>query len=178
MNKLIRSTHVTRLFFVFAMCVAGSAYAGDVKFSATLSGAQEVPEVVTPATGKIKAKFDKGFTEVTVDLKVKDLVGSLIGAHFHCARPGANGPVALGLMGPGPLLFDGKRIRGTLTNADFPVKLPVIDECMMTIGIPVNNIVSLAFAMQDGLIYVNVHSLSFMSGEIRGQMRKKDGDDD
>ncbi len=56
MNKLIRSTHVTRLFFVFAMCAAGSAFAGGEKFSATLSGAQEVPEVVTPATGKIKAK--------------------------------------------------------------------------------------------------------------------------
>jgi len=119
MNKLIRSTYVTRLFFVFAMCVAGSAFAGDVKFSATLSGAQEVPEVVTPATGKIKAKFDKGFTEVTVDLKIENLVDTLTGAHFHCARPGVIGPVALGLMSPGPLSFDGKRIRGTLTNADF-----------------------------------------------------------
>ena len=173
MNKLIRSTQATRLFFVFAMCVAGSAFAGDVKFSATLSGAQEVSEVDTPATGKIKAKFDKGFTEVTVDLKIENLVGSLTGAHFHCARPGANSPVVLGLINPGPLSFDGKRIRGTLTNADFPVT----DPCM-AIGRPVNNIVSLAFAMQDGLIYVNVHSAVTPSGEIRGHMRKQDGDDD
>ena len=172
MNKLIRSTHVTRLFFVFAMCVAGSAFAGDVKFSATLSGAQEVPEVVTPATGKIKAKFDKGFTEVTVDLKIENLVGSLTGAHFHCARPGANSPVVLGLINPGPLSFDGKRIRGTLTNANFSVL-----NCSTTIGRPVNNIVSLAFAMQDGLIYVNVHSMTFGSGEIRGQMQQKNDDD-
>ena len=172
MNKLIRSTHVTRLFLIFAMCVAGSAFAGDVKFSATLSGAQEVSEVDTPATGKIKAKFDKGFTEVTVDLKIENLLGSLTGAHFHCARPGANGPVALGLMSPGPLSFDGKRIRGTLTNVDFTGA-----DCS-GIGRPVNNIVSLAFAMQDGLIYVNVHSAVTPSGEIRGQMRKKDGDGD
>ncbi len=173
MNKFTRSTRVTNLFFVFAMCVAGSAFAGDVKFSATLSGAQEVlPEVVTPATGKIEAKFDKGFTEVTVDLKIENLLGSLTGAHFHCARPGVNGPVALGLMSPGPLSFDGKRIRGTLTNADFTEA-----DCS-GIGRPVNNIVALAFAMQDGLIYVNVHSLFSGSGEIRGQMRKKDGDGD
>ena len=172
MNKLIRSTHVTRLFLIFAMCVAGSAFAGDVKFSATLSGAQEVSEVDTPATGKIKAKFDKSFTEVTVDLKIENLLGSLTGAHFHCARPGANGPVALGLMSPGPLSFDGKRIRGTLTNVDFTGA-----DCS-GIGRPVNNIVSLAFAMQDGLIYVNVHSAVTPSGEIRGQMRKKDGDGD
>jgi len=173
MNNLTRSTNVANLFFVFAMCVAGSAFAGDEKFSATLSGAQEVPEVVTPATGKIKAKFDKGFTAVTVDLKIEDLVGSLTGAHFHCARPGANGPVALGLMSPGPLSFDGKRIRGTLTNADFAGA-----DCLPTIGRPVNNIVALAFAMQDGLIYVNVHSDVNPSGEIRGQMRKKDDDGD
>ena len=172
MNKLIRSTHVTRLFLIFAMCVAGSAFAGDVKFSATLSGAQEVSEVDTPATGKIKAKFDKGFTEVTVDLKIENLLGSLTGAHFHCARPGANGPVAFGLMSPGPLSFDGKRIRGTLTNADFTGA-----DCS-GIGRPVNNIVSLAFAMQDGLIYVNVHSDFSPSGEIRGQMRIKNGDGD
>ena len=173
MNKLIRSTHVTRLFLIFAMCVAGSAFAGDVKFSATLSGAQEVSEVDTPATGKIKAKFDKGFTKVTVNLKIENLQGSFGAAHFHCARPGANGPIALGLTSPVSLSFDGKRIRGTLTNADFPVT----DPCM-AIGRPVNNIVSLAFAMQDGLIYVNVHSAVTPSGEIRGQMRKKDGDDD
>jgi len=174
MNKLIRSTHVTRLFFVFAMCVAGSAFAGDVKFSGTLSGAQEVPEVVTPATGKIKAKFDKGFTEVTVDLKIENLVGSLTGAHFHCARPGANSPVVLGLINPGPLSFDGKRIRGTLTNANISTTI----NCSTTIERPVNNIVSLAFAMQDGLIYVNVHTDFSGSGEIRGQMQQKNGDGD
>ena len=178
MNKFTRSTRVTRLFFVFAMCVAGSAYAGDVKFSATLSGAQEImPEVVTPATGKIKAKFDKGFTEVTVNLKIENLAGSFLAAHFHCARPGVAGPVALGLTSLVPLSFDGKRIRGTLTNADFPDPEDP-DVCMTPIGRPVNNIVALAFAMQDGLIYVNVHSQFSPPGEIRGQMRKKDGDDD
>ena len=166
MNKLTRSTNVANLFLVFAMCVAGSAFAGDNKFAATLSGAQEVPEVVTPATGKIKAKFDKGFTKVTIDLKIENLLGSFAAAHFHCARPGANSSVVLGLI-PGPLSFDGKRIRGTLTNANFSGF-----DCSTTIERPVNNIVSLALAMQDGLIYVNVHSDFSASGEIRGQMQK------
>jgi len=167
MSKLIRSTYVASLFFVFAMFVAGSAFAGGNNFSATLSGAQELPEVVTPATGKIKAKFDKGFTEVTIDLKIENLVGSFAAAHFHCARPGANSSVVLGLINPGPLSFDGKRIRGTLTNANFSEF-----DCSTTIERPVNNIASLAFAMQDGLIYVNVHSNVTPSGEIRGQMQK------
>ena len=162
MNKITSSANIASLLFVFAMCVAGSAYAGGNNFSATLSGAQEIPEVATPATGKIRAKFDKGFTEVTVDLEIKNLVGSLTGAHFHCARPAVNGPVVVGLISPGPLSFDGKRIRGTLTNADFTGAV-----C----SVPVTNIVALAFAMQNGLIYVNVHSDVTPSGEIRGQMR-------
>jgi hypothetical protein len=163
MNKITSSANVASLLFVFAMCVAGSAFAGGNNFSATLSGAQELPEVVTPATGKIKAKFDKGFTEVTVDLEIKNLVGSLTGAHLHCARPAVNGPVVIGLISPGPLSFDGKRIRGTLTNADFTGAV-----C----SVPVTNIVALAFAMQNGLIYVNVHSDFSPTGEIRGQMQK------
>ena len=167
MNNLTSSKIVASVFFVFAMGVTGLAFADDDKFSATLSGAQEVPEVTTPATGKIKAKFNKGFTEVTVDLEIKNQLGSVIGAHFHCGRPASNGPVVLGLMGPGPLSFDGKRIRGTLTNAN----ISGVD-CSGFIGRPVTNIVALAFAMRDGLIYVNVHTDMFGSGEIRGQMQK------
>ncbi len=166
MNMLTRSTTVVSLFFAFALCVSESAFANNDKFAATLSGAQEVPEVVTPATGKFKAKFNKGFTRVMVDLQIKRLVGSITGVHLHCARPGANGDVAFGLMNPGPLSFDGKRIRGTLTNADF-----VVNDCSAGIGRPVNNIAALAFAMQDGLIYVNVHSDFSPSGEIRGQLQ-------
>ncbi len=171
MNKLKMSRHIVSLFFVLAMCTAVSAFAGSDRSSATLSGAQEIPEVNTPATGEIRVKFDKGFTKVSVIVDIKNLVGSLTGAHFHCARPAANGPVVLGLLNPGPLSFDGKRIRGTLTNTDFTGA-----DCSGTIDRPVTNITSLAFAIQDGLIYVNIHSDAFPSGEIRGQMGKG-GDD-
>ncbi len=173
MNKLIRSPNNVGLFFLLAMGVAGLAYADDQEFEATLSGAQEVMGGTdTPATGRINAKFDKAFTKVRVNLKIKNLVGTFAGAHFHCGRPGQNGPVAFGLVNPGPLVFDGDRIRGTLTNAD------VIAADCSGVGRPVNNIVSLAFAMRQSVIYVNVHSSLFPPGEIRGQMLEGDDDDD
>jgi hypothetical protein len=164
----------TLLFSLFV--IASTAYGGDrLIFKADLSGAQEVVfdgggnfvpgGVDTDATGKIDAKFDKALTEVAVNLRIKDLTGVFTRAHFHCGRPGQNGPIAFGLVDPGPLAFDGQRVRGTLTNTDFTGV-----DCMPAIGRPVNNIAALAFAMRDGLIYANVHSTDFPPGEIRGQM--------
>ena len=164
----------TLLFSLFV--IASTAYGGDrLIFEADLSGAQEVVfnggnfvpgGVDTDATGKIGAKFDKALTEVAVNLRIKDLTGVFTRAHFHCGRPGQNGPIAFGLVDPGPLAFDGQRVRGTLTNTDFTGV-----DCMPAIGRPVNNIAALAFAMKDGLIYVNVHSTAFPLGEIRGQIK-------
>ena len=168
MKKSIWSLKVSGLFFCATMGAAGLAFAGDQKFEAKLSGAQEVSAVDTPAMGKLKAEFDKAFTEVKIDLEISNLVGTIAGAHLHCARPGANGSVAFGLMNPGPLSFDGKRISGTLTNADF-----VGADCVPFVGRPVSNIVALAFAMRDGLVYMNVHSSVYPGGEIRGQLQKK-----
>ena len=120
----------------------------------------------------MKAKFDKAFTRVEVKLRVQG-GDNVMAAHFHCARPGETGPVEFGLFSPGPLLFDGERAKGTLTNADFTGA-----DCVPTIGRPVNNIVALAFAMRDGLIYANVHTTDNPPGEVRGQLLEVGDNDD
>ena len=89
------STLILAAAFSVAM---GTAYADDQKFEAFLSGAQEVPDADTGATGRITVRFDRAFTKVTVDLRIKDLEGTFAAAHFHCNRPGVNGPVAFGLV--------------------------------------------------------------------------------
>lgn len=166
MKKLTaRCRGMSGLLLPLVIIVAGPAVADNVKFEASLSGAQEVPQVISPGTGTATATFDGGLTLVEVDIDIKDLIGNVIGAHFHCGLPGTNGPVAFGLINPGDLVFDGKRIRGALDNGDFTGA-----DCSAAIGRPVNNIASLAFAMREGLIYLNVHTDAVPSGEIRGQM--------
>ena len=160
------------LFVLLVMGVARPAYADHQDFEAKLSGAQQVTEVVTTGRGRVDIRFSQSFKKVKVDLKISDLVGTFTAAHFHCARPGENGPVAFGIVMPGPLALDGNRIRGTLTNADYTGA-----DCVPTIGRPVNNIAALAFAMRDGLIYLNVHTDSVPSGEVRGQILEEDDDD-
>ncbi len=150
---------------------SGNDTRGGLKFRAALSGAQEVTDpsggVITNGEGRIRAKFDKALTKVEVKLRVEDSAGVFDRAHFHCGRAGQNGPVAFGLVAPGPLAFDGDRVVGELTNADFTGA-----DCLPAIGRPVNNIAALAFAMKDGLIYINVHSTAFLPGEVRGQMQE------
>ncbi len=67
--------------------------------------------------------------------------------------------------GLGPLIFDGEKASGTLTNADVHA-----NTCFLAIGQAVNNIASLALAMRAGLIYTNVHTFDNPNGEVRGQM--------
>ncbi len=160
---------VTPILCIMAAFLAftSTASANGLIFKADPSTAQAVP---TPGPGlitsaKVKAKFDKTFTEVEVRLEVEG-GANVVAAHFHCARPGAVGPVAFGLFSPGPLAYDGSQAKGVLTNADFTGA-----DCVPLIGRPVNNIAALAFAMEDGLIYVNLHTTDNLPGEVRGQMR-------
>jgi CHRD domain len=159
------------------LALSGIAYADGLEFKARLTGDQEVrfppnapPDcvppcpVVSPATAQIEVEFDKGFTKLDVDLKVRNTLGKITRAHFHCGGPGANGPIVFGLFDPGPFPVS-DRVDGTLTNADYTGA-----DCTMAIGRVVNNLASLAFAMREGLIYANVHTDMFPMGELRGQM--------
>ncbi len=157
----------TTILMVAFLAVAGIAYGkGGLRFRADLSRDQEVPAAVGGNITKstVEARFDDAFTQVEVKLKIKGGV-NVVAAHFHCALPGENGPIAFGLFSPGPLVFDGKKAEGTLTNADSTGA-----DCTSVIGRPVSNIVALAFAMRDGLIYANVHTTDNPTGEVRGQL--------
>jgi len=136
-----------------------------LKFGATLSGAQEVPAVSTATTGSVEVTFDDALTQATFRIVVNNGVNVTM-AHFHCHRPGQNGPVVAFLFGPvAGTNVNGELAAGTLTNAD----IAAVD-CVTPIGRPVNNLASLAFAARDGLIYANVHTVANSGGEIRGQL--------
>ncbi len=169
----VRALHLTPWILTALLAFSGTAYGQSLSFKAELSTAQEVTGPgPAPAPGLIvssdaKARFDDALTEVDVKLRVDDGT-NVVAAHFHCARPGQNGPIAFGLFSPGPLFFDGKKTKGILTNADFTGA-----DCVPFIGRPVSNMAALALAMRDGLIYINVHTTDVPAGEVRGQMLEK-----
>ncbi len=172
MGKLLK--YVIGVAAIGCLMSGVNAYAGgDIKLQANLSGAQEVPGAaqVFITSASISAKFEKDLSAVKVKLKIKGGINALA-AHFHCGRAGENGDVIVTLFSgmAGPLMFDGAKARGTLTNAD----VGSIDNCA---GQPVNNIASLAAAMRNGSIYTNVHTVDIPSGEVRGQMLEDEDSD-
>lgn len=168
-RKYITSLLIAISFVLMAPAVS---FADDtMHFAAKLSSAQSVP---APDGGIIHravatADFNLELSTVRVHLVVRDGT-HVVAAHFHCALPGDAGPVAFGLFSPGPLAFGGVQAKGTLTNADFTGS-----DCVPAIGRPVNTIAALAFAMREGLIYLNVHTTDNPAGEVRGQMLQVQG---
>jgi hypothetical protein len=164
MGKLLKN--VIGVAAIGCLMSGVNAYAGgDIKFQANLSGAQEVPGAVQVLieSAEINANFETDLSAVNVTLKIKG-GANVAAAHFHCGRAGENGPVVVTLFsdGLGSVPFDGQIASGTLTNADVG--------SISCNGRPINNIASLASAMRDGSIYINVHTFDVLSGEVRGQM--------
>lgn len=138
-------------------------------FSAIATADQEVGGSTSEGIAKVTVRFNKALTKADVRLRVRGLEAPVAAAHFHCHRAGANGPVAFGLLNPGPLMDIDERVRLTLTGADFSG-----GDCMGSVGRPVSNIAALFFAMRDGLIYLNVHTSINPAGAVRGQMLQDD----
>jgi hypothetical protein len=136
-------------------------------FSATLTGAEEVPAVPTTATGT--ATLDVGGTAITYTVNVTGLANPVV-SHIHIAPVGVNGPVRLNLCGTNdtPACGTGEGVLATGSNG-------------ATVGDPAITFDELVEAMRTGNAYVNVHTNDgvgqpntgpgdMQSGEIRGQV--------
>jgi len=131
-------------------------------FRTHLSGREQVSPLDTRAQGQAIFQLNKDGTELSFKLIVAN-IDNVIGAHIHLAPVGQNGPIVLPLLGnpfiPDPgLTVNGVLVQGTATAAD--------------VGGPLaGDLNTLIDAMRAGNTYVNVHTVEFRPGEIRGQIR-------
>ena len=137
-------------------------------FTATLSGAEEVPAVPTTATGT--ATLSVSGSQINYTVNVTGLENPVV-SHIHIAPEGENGPVRLNLCGTGapvPDCVTGDGVLATGSNGT-------------TVGNPPITFEELVAAMEAGNAYVNVHTDDgigqpntgpgdMASGEIRGQI--------
>lgn len=165
----MRRAFIPMIIVAVALAVSVPAFGGHLKFEAELTGAQEVPAVDTATTGKAEVEFNDSLTEGAFEVEVFD-GEAVLQAHFHCAPVGVNGQVVAFLFGfiPGGFDVDGHLAKFTLTDANILAGATPNETCPADI----NTIADLAEAMQNGLIYANVHTVDNPGGEIRGQMEQ------
>lgn len=130
------------LGLVFCLA-AGAASAEEMKFKADLTGAEEVPPVETSATGMMDVTYDSEAMKLSWTGDYSGLSGDPTAAHFH-------GPAPVGENAP-PVI---------------PVDIADIKEGSADIT------EEQATALQDGMLYFNIHTAANPGGEIRGQVVK------
>jgi hypothetical protein len=143
-------------------------------FKARLRSLNEVPSVVSGASGKFDADLGRGGGQITWELRYEGLEGAVTQAHIHVGQRHTNGGISVFLcsnLGNGPAGTQAcpmppARISGTITPAD------VIGPAGQ--GVSAGEFADLLKALKAGAAYANVHSTLYPAGEIRGQI---EGDD-
>jgi glucose/arabinose dehydrogenase len=127
-------------------------------FSADLAGPNEVPPVVSEASGAARIVVNRARTQIRYAVNVHDLHGA-VASHIHLGAEGENGPpVAFLFSSEEPIDVDGRLARGVITAGDLIGPLEGM------------SLVDLIEALETGNAYVNVHTVANPPGEIRGQL--------
>jgi hypothetical protein len=160
-----------RLLFLFAgaglaLAVIAPTVANDGgrKFEASLSGYLETPSVSTAASGSFRLRIHD--ESIDFSLSYRNLTDPALVAHIHFGRPDVAGGVSVFLCGGGGRPACPASGTGTVTGTI--VAANVVGPT--TQGITANEFAELVRAIRHGATYVNVHTTSFGSGEIRGNI--------
>jgi CHRD domain-containing protein len=161
---------------VAAMFLLGAGVVLSVgirQIKAILTGWEEVPVISTGASGELRARIDNDDSEVDFELRYSDLEADATQAHIHVGQRGVNGGIAVWLCSnlpspPTPAGFDrpcplrGGTVTGTFGPDD------VVGPAGQ--GIAAGEFDELVRAIRERRTYVNVHSTTFLGGEIRSQI--------
>ena len=136
-----------------ALAIAATASA-QTTYTTVLSGSNEVPATGSAATGTATVVLNAAQTQISVSCQFANLGTVYTASHIHGPAPiTGNAGVRWGFVGaPAGWIFTNTNHDGTLSNALFAV-----------VAADVTN-------LNNGLMYVNVHSQGFPGGEIRGQL--------
>ena len=173
MNKSRRTWMRFALAVVVVSLLAGALAAADKdkgkKFHARLDGNQETPAIATEATGEFRATLNQAGDQLSYELTYSGLEGgNTLFAHVHLGQADVAGGVMFFLCGGGgkPACPNGQgTVTGTVVAAD------VVGPTGQ--GISAGEFDKVIDAMRDRVAYANVHTTSFPSGEIRGQINDR-----
>ena len=148
------------------------AHAIPITFVANLSGANEVPAVVSAGTGLATVILDPTAQTLQVNATFSGLTSNTVAAHIHCCQPlGTNAGVATTVPAfPG---FPLGVTSGTYSSVVFDLTQPLIyNPAFVTLqgGTIAGAEAALINGIENGQTYFNIHTSINPGGEIRGQL--------
>ena len=143
----------TVLSSLFVLALVASASAQTLTFP--LEGSQEVPPVVTEATGSCDGTLNA--QENGYSLTCNNNAQNITGAHIHNGATGINGPIVF-------FLDATTSFSANVTQASLDQQ---VQDSLPVQGIDFETFLSL---LRSGNLYVNIHTEDNATGELRGQI--------
>jgi len=184
----MRKLHVKPLLFVVLSILVFSvmmnaAVKEKTELRANLTGIQEVAAatVITDATGTFTATINDDAT-ITYTLTYKNLSSAVLQAHIHIGATKISGNVSIFLcsnLGNGPAgtpaCPDDATHSGSVSRT---VSAADVTAGATAQGVPAGDIKDAVRAIVSHVTYANVHTTNHPAGEIRGQIRSTEDEDD
>jgi hypothetical protein len=172
MEGSMRSVSPALMMIAVLVLPSSVANAIPITFEATLAGTNEVPPVVSPGTGLATVILDAAAETLQINVTFSGLTSNTVAAHIHCCAPlGTNVGVATTVPAfPG---FPLGMTSGIYSSQVFDLTQPLIyNPAFVTLqgGTVAGAEAALITGMQAGLTYLNIHTMTNMGGEIRGQL--------
>lgn len=145
----------------------------DGQLKARLDGFQEVPSISTMGRGEFRGRISQDSTSISYRLQYTNLEAIATQAHIHFGQRGVSGGVIAFLCGGGgkpSCPVTSGTVEGTITAAD------IIGPAGQ--GIAPGEFAEVLRAIRHGHTYANVHTTTFPGGEIRGQIKADEDEDD
>jgi hypothetical protein len=153
-------------------------------FRAELSGYSEVPaSLSTPAQGQFYAILNREGTEFTYWLSYSGFTVTVNQSHIHFGQHHTNGGISVWLcknptttppIVPTDPVVAGQTPDCQQQSTSSPISATISAADVVGPagqGIAVTEFAELLAAMRAGVAYVNIHSATFLGGEIRGQIK-------
>jgi hypothetical protein len=162
------------MLLVLVFSISTVAWDDDViALTADLQGANEVPAINSNATASFKAAIHEDGS-ITFTETFQNLTSNAILSHIHFGKDHVAGGVMIFLCGGGGQPACPAATSGTFSGSITPANVtgPTAQ------GITPGDLVSALRAIRQRAGYVNLHSVNFPGGEVRGQVIVHHGDDD
>jgi len=144
-----------------ALLLPVTASAQDARMTATLTGGEENPIILTGAVGTADVSVDAANRELTVSLRLFNIPTGTTAGHIHAGPRGINGPVVIDFPIPtgrtGDLTLE-FRVGAGQFRARPEIGINDMDDIIQTIS--------------GGGAYVNIHTSTNPGGEMRGQLTR------